>query len=399
MGVKRKFPFNKLIIWLVLISFLLSALLPLFVKAVPPSTRKTTDAYKNMSQQEKQELLDNLKKQKTTLAAKLRETRLKEKYAADKLRMINSKLHSAQTELVQNKRNLEHNQVVWNKTKKHLDEIEGKKSVLEGEAGNRILAIYKQSRVRLLDGLINSPSATDYLDHIYYQKRVMEFDKQVIDALVDQSQNISKYKDLLAQEAVRIASINKKLSLAEQEIAKQRDAQRQVLTKLQQERQVYEESERQLERESVKLIYTIGELASEKFDNPEATGSFIYPLRGPITSPFGPRRHPIFGVRSMHSGIDIAAARGTPVKASESGVVIYSGWYGGYGKVVIVDHSKGFTTLYAHLESTAVSVGAKLKQGDVLGYEGTTGYSTGPHLHFEVRSRGKPQNPVSYLQG
>ena len=132
-------------------------------------------------------------------------------------------------------------------------------------------------------------------------------------------------------------------------------------------------------------------------DNPDATGSFIYPVNARITSPFGPRRHPIFGVKSMHSGIDLAAPRGTKVKASEGGLVIYSGWYGGYGKVAIVDHSKGYTTLYAHMDKINVKVGQRISQGDVVGYEGATGYATGPHLHFEVRTQGRPQNPTLYL--
>ncbi len=101
----------------------------------------------------------------------------------------------------------------------------------------------------------------------------------------------------------------------------------------------------------------------------------------------------------MHSGIDVAAPRSAPIKASEGGTVIYSGWYGGYGKVVIVDHAKGMSSLYAHLSSTAVGVGSKVKQGDVVGYEGDTGYATGPHLHFEIRSDGRPQNPINYLGG
>jgi murein DD-endopeptidase MepM/ murein hydrolase activator NlpD len=254
----------------------------------------------------------------------------------------------------------------------------------------------------MIDGIVNSPSATDYLDHIYYQKRLMEYDKQVINALVDQSENIKKYKGMLADEAAKIQTITSRLQGLESEIGKQKTAQKQVLTKLQGERRVYEESERQLERESIKLIYKITELAGAsgetKLNNPEATGNFQYPVKARITSPFGPRRHPIFGVRSMHSGIDLAAPRGTPIKASEGGLVIYAGWYGGYGKVVIVDHSKGFSTLYAHMDSIEVRVGERISQGKVVGHEGSTGYSTGPHLHFEVRSGGKPQNPVLFLQ-
>ena len=397
MSKKKKLPFGKIIIWLMLLSFILSALLPLVAKAAPA----TTPSKESLSIHEKQRLLSNLTKQKSDIATKLKEARLKEAYASDKLRSINQKLQSAQRDLQQNKKFLESNKSAYSKTQERLQEVNEQKMALESEAKQRLVAIYKQNRLKVLDGLVNSSSATDYLDHIYYQKRVMEYDKEVIGALIDQSQNIAKYKSMLAEEANKINKINQKLQVLESQISQQKTAQRQVLVRLQNERLIYEESERQLERESVKLVYKITELSGgpERADNANATGNFIYPVNARISSPFGPRRHPIFGVRSMHSGIDLAAPRGTPIKSSEGGVVIYSGWYGGYGKVVIVDHGKGFSTLYAHLDKIAVSVGEKLRQGDVVGYEGATGYATGPHLHFEVRQQGKPQNPMFYLRG
>lgn len=390
MSQKKKLPIGKIVIWVMLLSFVLTALMPLFAHAAPVKD--------GLSLHEKQKILNSLNKQKSDIASKLKEARLKEAYASDKLRSINQKLQTAQSELQLNRKYLETNKAAFIRTKARLEEVNNQKNELEGEARKRILAIYKQNRLKVIDGLVNSPSATDYLDHIYYQKRVMEYDKEVIGALIDQSQNIAKYKEMLVDEASKIEKINSRLKTIESEISQQKNAQKQVLVKLQGERQIYEESERQLERESIKLVYKITELSGEKLDNPNATGNFAYPVKARITSPFGPRRHPIFGVRSMHSGIDLAAPRGTPIKASEGGIVIYSGWYGGYGRVVIVDHSKGYTTLYAHLDKIAVSVGEKLRQGDVVGYEGATGYATGPHLHFEVRQQGKPQNPMFYLR-
>ncbi len=372
-----------------LISFILTALLPLFASAEDAAS---------LSMHDKQTMLEDLSKRKDSLAQKLKEARLKEAYASDKLRNINSKLREAQTEMSLNRRYLENNKLAWHKTKTRLEEIQAQRSELEGEARNRIQSIYKQDRMKLVDGILNSNSSTDYMDHLYYQKRIMQYDKDVLDALVDQTENIRKYNAVLAQEAQKIQEVNERLRVIESEVGKQKAAQAQVLTRLQGERKVYEDSERQLEQESVKLIYKISELAVGRLDNPGATGHFLYPVKARITSPFGPRRHPIFGVRSMHSGIDLGAPRGTPIKASEGGLVIYAGWYGGYGKVVIVDHSKGFTTLYAHMDTINVSVGQRVNQSAVLGYEGATGYATGPHLHFEVRSQGKPQNPVYYLQ-
>lgn len=388
MAKKKKFPIAKLIIIIMLLSFVLSAFLPLFAHA----------ATENLSLHEKEKILNELNKKKSDLATKLKEARLKEAYASDKLKSINSKLQKAQNELQVNREYLLTNKDAWAKTKTRLGEINSNKTLLEGEAKQRILSIYKQNRLKMIDGLLNTTSATDYLDHIYYQKRIMKYDRKVLEALIDQSENISRYNTMLAAEAQKIELINNKLTGLQTVISKQQNAQKQVLTKVQGERRIYEEGERQLERESVKLMYKITELSGTKLDNPEATGDFRYPLQARITSPFGPRRHPIFGVRSMHSGIDLAAPRGTPIKSSEGGLVIYSGWYGGYGKVAIVDHSKGFSTLYAHMDRISVKVGDRLRQGDTIGYEGATGYATGPHLHFELRSKGKPQNPVIYLK-
>lgn len=385
MAQKKKFSFAKMVIILMLLSFLLTALLPLF-------------AADTMSLHEKEKILHDLTKKKLDIATKLKEARLKEAYASDKLKTINSKLRKAQSDLRLNKQYLATNKEAWNKTKERLSEINSDKTKLQDEAKQRVLSIYKQNRLNMINGLLDTASVTDYLDHIYYQKRIMKYDKKVLEALVDQSENIAKYNETLAVEAKKIEQINNRLYSLENEIGKQKEAQRQVLLKVQGERKIYEEGERQLERESVKLMYKITELSGDKLDNPDATGDFRYPVVARITSPFGPRRHPIFGVRSMHSGIDLAAPRGTDIKASEGGLVIYSGWYGGYGKVVIVDHSKGFSTLYAHLDRAKVKVGDRVKQGDTIGHEGATGYATGPHLHFELRSKGKPQNPVIYLQ-
>jgi murein DD-endopeptidase MepM/ murein hydrolase activator NlpD len=128
---------------------------------------------------------------------------------------------------------------------------------------------------------------------------------------------------------------------------------------------------------------------------------FMRPIGGRITSPFGWRTHPIFKSRTFHSGVDIAGPNMGSIRASNAGRVIYSGWYGGYGKVVILDHGvvngKPTTTLYAHMSSIRVSQGQNVTKGEVLGYEGTTGYSTGPHVHFEVRINGKPNNPMNYI--
>src|SRR4029453_4171366 len=110
-----------------------------------------------------------------------------------------------------------------------------------------------------------------------------------------------------------------------------------------------------------------------------------------VTSPFGWR----WG--RMHEGVDIAVAYGTPIHAAASGTVIVCGWLGGYGNLVAIDHGGGISTAYGHQSSIAVGSGAVVGPGEVIGYVGSTGHSTGPHLHFEVRVNGVPQDPLAYL--
>lgn len=126
-------------------------------------------------------------------------------------------------------------------------------------------------------------------------------------------------------------------------------------------------------------------------------GSFVWPCSGPITSYYGWRVHPIFGTRKYHSGMDIAVDYGTPIHAAATGVVVYSGWMGGYGYAIMIDHGGGLVTIYGHNSSLTVSEGQRVSQGQLVAYAGSTGYSTGPHCHFEVRLHGEVTEPLNYL--
>ena len=107
--------------------------------------------------------------------------------------------------------------------------------------------------------------------------------------------------------------------------------------------------------------------------------------------------HPISGARRLHAGMDIAAGSGTPIAAAGNGTVIYAGWRGGFGNCIMIDHGGGIVTLYAHQSSLATSVGQSVSTGQTIGYVGSTGYSTGPHLHWEVRVNGSPVDPRGYV--
>src|SRR6266511_527236 len=125
-------------------------------------------------------------------------------------------------------------------------------------------------------------------------------------------------------------------------------------------------------------------------------GVLKWPCEGGVVSGFGYRVHPISGTRRLHTGVDINCAYGAPISAAGSGIVIEAGWRGGYGNAVVIDHGDGLATLYGHQSQLAVSPGQQVSTGEVIGYVGSTGYSTGPHLHWEVWVNGTPVDPMGY---
>ena len=129
----------------------------------------------------------------------------------------------------------------------------------------------------------------------------------------------------------------------------------------------------------------------------QGSGAMIWPLAGSITSDFGWRTHPITGAQRFHSGIDIGGDYGDPIYAAQAGTVEYAGWISGYGNAVIINHGGGISTLYGHCQSLDVSTGQSVAQGELIAACGSTGNSTGPHCHFEVRVNGEPVNPLAYL--
>ncbi|MBI03874.1 MAG: hypothetical protein CL468_07555 [Acidimicrobiaceae bacterium] len=176
-----------------------------------------------------------------------------------------------------------------------------------------------------------------------------------------------------------------------------------VKGELEQRIRAYEEEIRQFERDQYVMAILIENLIAEELRKSapdltkESGQGFIMPMEGKIGSGFGPRIHPIFGTMRQHNGVDIGCVRGQPIWAAKAGKVIYAGWKNGYGNVVLIEHEGPVITLYAHQEEFHVSSGYVIDKGEVLGTCGSTGWSTGPHLHFEVRTGGEAKDPMIVL--
>jgi murein DD-endopeptidase MepM/ murein hydrolase activator NlpD len=141
-------------------------------------------------------------------------------------------------------------------------------------------------------------------------------------------------------------------------------------------------------------------ISQQKVSHVREVNAFVYPVMGPrMSSDYGIRKHPIRKVRRHHDGIDLAAPVGAPIRAIAQGQVMYADPHGGYGRYIVVKHADGYTSHYGHCDKVEVSPGQRVAAGEILGTVGNSGVSTGPHLHFEIRRNGTPQNPEALLPG
>ena len=327
------------------------------------------------------------------------------------LRMLENnetnKLYRNQQKLENTTKDLEYSKKRYTATKARLSDIEVELAQAVSEYNEmlvqvrqRIRNIYKHHRKNLFEMILSSEDINTLMDNIYFQNVVTKSDKLSLYNVRKNAQRIAQIRYQKEMEKRRLANsiedMDSKQLAIQAAIAKNEE----LIKKLRTDRRAYEKAEKELASQSKNLVGIINRETSTSNDM-KVMGGFIKPIAGPITSPYGWRVHPIFKSRTFHSGIDIGGANNGAVQASNSGKVIYAGWYGGYGKVVIIDHGmyngEKITTLYAHLNSWNVNVGQYVSRGQIVGREGSTGYSTGPHVHFEVRVNGQTKNPLSYI--
>jgi murein DD-endopeptidase MepM/ murein hydrolase activator NlpD len=248
--------------------------------------------------------------------------------------------------------------------------------------------------------LLQSQDLNEFLDRRRQLKLIYEADREILTGLQQQATELNRRKHNIEAQKNEIALLTQQLQLQKSEFEAQADTQAQLIARLQQDREALEEAEERLAQDSANLAFLIREkiIASGSGDVIlRGSGRMVYPTGGRLTSGFGWRVHPILGYRRFHAGIDFGASYGSTIRAADSGRVIFAGWYGGYGRSVVIDHGGNLTTLYAHASQIFVSEGQMVARGEPIAAIGSTGLSTGPHLHFEVRENGEPTNPMIYL--
>jgi murein DD-endopeptidase MepM/ murein hydrolase activator NlpD len=275
----------------------------------------------------------------------------------------------------------------------------------------RMVDIYKYGLPSELSIILSAESMHDAVNSVYLLSRLSEHDKELVAQLRNRQMEIALSKKTLEDHSERLDQQSKALMRERDKYNATIKETNKFLDDLRREKAKAEQVAKEMEAAQKAVGETIVTLKRRRTEDgtkgsdyladriARGRGSmFDWPIRGQISSPFGTRVHPVFRTKSFHSGIDISATKGTPVKAAATGEVLFVGWMRGYGQVVILDHRRDYSTVYAHMSSTTVKEGTVVKAGATIGAVGNTGTTTGYHLHFEVRVGSEAKNPLDYLK-
>lgn len=323
-----------------------------------------------------------------------------EKAAQDKLDNLEETLESTGTKLSESEAKLK--QAAEKLTQLREDLATAERGYQEKRAGTvaRLRFLQRQKGIRGWAILLQSEDLSEFMGRRHQLKRVYVADSQILQELKGEADKIETQKLAIEAQKNEIALIAEQLLNEKTSLTEQTESQKSLIARLSSDRKALEAAEDRLARDSRNLgIFIQQRVAARSGSGPIVwgTGQMLYPANARITSRFGWRVHPILGSRRFHAGIDFGASHGSTIRAADSGTVIFAGWYGGYGNAVVIDHGNGITTLYGHSSQLYVSEGQGVQKGQPIAAVGSTGLSTGPHLHFEVRLNGKPVDPLAYL--
>ena len=269
----------------------------------------------------------------------------------------------------------------------------------------RLVAVYESDAPDELSFLLAARSFSDLVDSLDYVRLIVRRDREIVDEVGTAErgviaarretrrarEDLRRQAEIVAVRVRQVRELRDQLVASKGELEAAREQKKIGLDRLTAEERADAEEIDALQQASADLAAKIrAAQAHSTVQHVSGTG-FVWPVGAPITSPFGWR----WG--RMHEGIDLGAPYGTPIAAAAAGVVIYAGWEGGYGNLVVIDHGGGLATAYGHQSRIAVALGESVGQGHIIGYVGSTGHSTGPHLHFEVRVDGQAVDPLGYL--
>ncbi|MDA1353578.1 MAG: peptidoglycan DD-metalloendopeptidase family protein [bacterium] len=353
-----------------------------------------------LAESEKQKL-DSISKKIEENQAQIKASRRKEKQVVNKLGQLKRDIYveTRRLQTTQHKLKVYSTKVLT--TEEELEKTRKKHDEIKQLLDERLVAMYKNTNLGFLEFIFSPVDYAKALNHSYIFEKTIKKDTELMKEVQALEAQLDQKKNQLLNEKNTIESLKNSIVKRKHSLNDTRSNLDKNLQSLRQQIEEFERQNKELERESEQIARLIRS-QDESIKLSHAKGSYVRPTKGWISSKFGYRMHPIFKRRILHSGMDFAAPQGREIKASNFGYVIFAGWKKGYGNVTIINHGwsegKTHSTLYAHQRRIIVRKGQFVRKGQIIGYVGTTGYSTGPHLHFETRQNGRPVNPNLYLK-
>ncbi len=405
MGSSLKSSRKSIIVSFLLLFFLVSA-----VFASPIEEKRSELNQVNNELRKAQEKLEALKKQEQNISTQIRELDSQINLVQSEINSLGARIYFKQAQIRKREEKIN---LLQKSIDQKIAQIMAYQEKLKSQTkalNKRLVQIYTGGDYEYLDVLLGAHSFSELISRLTLYSYIVKSDRNLIEEikqtkalLSERKAELESQKEQVFLEKVRLqGELNQLNEIKNERLAKRSFIQKALsykqsnLSRVLKNKTEVARLEAELEKTSRYLTSLIRRLESQSSSG-SRPANFIWPVNGTVTSYFGWRIHPILKVKKFHTGIDIAASYGTDIKASAGGKIIFAGWLGGYGNTVIIDHGGGYSSLYAHASAIIVSEDEEVSQGQVIARVGSTGYSTGPHLHFEVRVNGEPQNPLNYL--
>ena len=322
------------------------------------------------------------------------EVETEKEQVTNELTEVTAKVEAAQAEVDAIQSDIDEKEAEISAAANEIEELKDDMSEREEGLNERLRAMYKNGSVGYLDVLLGSNSISEFLNNVEMIQRIFKNDQDTLKTLEKQHDILEEKQTVLETEKAELDAQRAKEAEKQAELESSKAELQAQLDAINAE----------ADRISAEIKARQEALAQQQSQNSPSSGdnysggALMWPCDSTIiTSEFGYRIHPLTGIWTGHTGIDIGCNMYAPIYAAESGTVILAEWYGGYGNAIVIDHGGGITTLYGHNEELYVSVGQKVSRGETIAGAGSTGWSTGPHLHFEVREGGEYVDPMGYF--
>lgn len=368
--------------------------------------------------------LKDLERQQAEAQRRLKDLQQDEAAILERIRVLEEQIRVTRVRLAELDQQVRDVEQRVEAKQKEIDEATRRLEQREDYVARRIRAIQENGTVGVLEVLLEADSFADFLTRLDLLSRILRHDLDVMAQVKAERERLLVEKRELDQQRQQLVALRQQVDQQRRQLTVTVASHRGELAKLAEQRQAVQRELEILERDSREVESQLRQLNEDLkrrlaelqrsrsraggSGSPSGGGRFAWPVPGEysITSGFGWRRHPITGQRRMHTGVDIDA-EGPPhdpqsewddVVAADDGIVVVSGFMSGYGNTIVIAHDETISTLYGHLSQRYVGVNEVVRRGQPIGRVGTTGFSTGTHLHFEVRVNGQPVNPMSYLR-